>query len=165
MATLSSKIFMLLLLVLMAMNVQSQRPGTCPSTGPLNGAMQCNYDAMCPNGQKCCSIGATGYFYCATAITGSGGSVVKPGTCPAVPPGTAGICIAGCANDQSCSGNFKCCSNGCGTVCTAPSSTFTGSKPGNCPYITPYSSCSSYTRYCTSDVHCGGSLKCCSHGC
>ena len=42
----------------------------------------------------------------------------KIGTCP-VPEG-AGICVELCTSDFDCDGNQKCCSNGCGHVCTAP---------------------------------------------
>ena len=41
----------------------------------------------------------------------------KPGECPAVPPGTVGTCVEMCSNDDDCSDDKKCCSNGCGHVC------------------------------------------------
>lgn len=44
----------------------------------------------------------------------------KPGACPAVEPGTVGICVVGCAGDSSCPGDEKCCSNGCGSGCISP---------------------------------------------
>ena len=47
-------------------------------------------------------------------------AVVKEGMCPAVEPGTVGICIIACENDAHCEGSSKCCSNGCGTVCATP---------------------------------------------
>lgn len=110
-------------------------------------------------------IGTTGFHYCATPISGTSG-YDKPGFCPAVPPGTAGICITGCTNDQSCAGNNKCCSNGCGRVCTAPAATGgTGTKPGSCPYNNAAAFCGSTPRYCNSDANCGGSAKCCLHNC
>ena len=43
----------------------------------------------------------------------------KPGRCPA-PMRGAGICIQECNNDEGCSGNRKCCFNGCGHVCLDP---------------------------------------------
>ena len=44
-------------------------------------------------------------------------SVTKDGQCPAVQPGTVGICSEECGNDAHCPGTKKCCSNGCGHVC------------------------------------------------
>ena len=44
----------------------------------------------------------------------------KPGECPRVSPGTFGICLEACSNDADCSGNLKCCSNGCGHTCQTP---------------------------------------------
>ena len=46
--------------------------------------------------------------------------VIKDGQCPAVPTGVMGMCVNQCENDAHCSGNGKCCSNGCGKVCTEP---------------------------------------------
>ena len=43
--------------------------------------------------------------------------VVKPGFCPA--PGI-GICVELCGGDQTCPGDQKCCSNGCGHACMDP---------------------------------------------
>ncbi|GFS07993.1 chelonianin [Elysia marginata] len=40
--------------------------------------------------------------------------------CPPVPPGTSGICIHGCDDnnpEMACDEGYKCCSNGCGKVC------------------------------------------------
>lgn len=44
----------------------------------------------------------------------------KPGFCPAVESGQIGTCTQECSIDDDCKGNQKCCSNGCGHVCTAP---------------------------------------------
>ena len=44
----------------------------------------------------------------------------KEGYCPAPPNGTVGICGEFCTNDQDCTGNYKCCSNGCGHTCVPP---------------------------------------------
>ena len=44
----------------------------------------------------------------------------KPGFCPAVESDQLGSCQEECSNDDGCQGNQKCCSNGCGHVCTAP---------------------------------------------
>ncbi|KAK7108469.1 hypothetical protein V1264_016205 [Littorina saxatilis] len=52
--------------------------------------------------------------------TPSGPKCVKPGKCPATKKGTFGICLEACSSDASCSGDEKCCSNGCGHVCLDP---------------------------------------------
>ncbi|XP_021069658.1 WAP four-disulfide core domain protein 18 isoform X2 [Mus pahari] len=44
----------------------------------------------------------------------------KPGACPKLPPHNVGTCDERCTGDGSCSGNMKCCSNGCGHVCKPP---------------------------------------------
>ncbi|XP_076399155.1 WAP four-disulfide core domain protein 18-like [Peromyscus maniculatus bairdii] len=44
----------------------------------------------------------------------------KPGACPVLPPNTFGTCDERCTGDDSCSGEMKCCSNGCGHVCKPP---------------------------------------------
>lgn len=44
----------------------------------------------------------------------------KPGYCPAVDMHHVGICKSECSSDRDCQGERKCCSNGCGRVCSAP---------------------------------------------
>ena len=44
----------------------------------------------------------------------------KPGECPVLPPDAIGHCGELCFSDNSCPGTQKCCSNGCGHVCTGP---------------------------------------------
>ncbi|KAK7865258.1 hypothetical protein R5R35_012377 [Gryllus longicercus] len=44
----------------------------------------------------------------------------KPGRCPPVLPGQVGVCAEFCTGDNTCSGNMKCCSNGCGRSCQRP---------------------------------------------
>ncbi|XP_045368249.1 WAP four-disulfide core domain protein 18 [Camelus bactrianus] len=44
----------------------------------------------------------------------------RPGVCPEVPKGMAGICAEMCSGDESCPKGMKCCSNGCGHVCKLP---------------------------------------------
>ena len=43
----------------------------------------------------------------------------RPGECP-VNEGLVGACIEGCSSDSDCTDDVtqKCCSNGCGHVCT-----------------------------------------------
>ena len=38
--------------------------------------------------------------------------------CPPLPPDAIGICVELCSADDDCSEGEKCCSNGCGHVCT-----------------------------------------------
>ena len=73
---------------------------------PVMCRMYCEYGwAKGPDGCDICK--------CADAPT-------KPGFCPAVESGQLGTCVEECSNDNDCHGNKKCCSNGCGHVCTAP---------------------------------------------
>lgn len=46
-------------------------------------------------------------------------AINKPGDCPAV---TTGSCSTDCYSDADCSGDAKCCYNGCGQSCVQPSS-------------------------------------------
>ena len=47
-------------------------------------------------------------------------STAKPGFCPAVDIHHVGICKSECSSDRDCQGDKKCCSNGCGRICSAP---------------------------------------------
>ena len=38
--------------------------------------------------------------------------------CPVLPPGSVGFCEELCLNDADCTRGHKCCSNGCGHMCT-----------------------------------------------
>ena len=88
----------------------------------------------------------------------------KPGSCPDLIPGTAGICIQACNGDSGCSGDQKCCSNGCGNVCMAPVTVTPSSKPGFCrvPDTDSFGIC---IQACEDDSACPGFEKCCSNGC
>ena len=44
---------------------------------------------------------------------------MKSGECPNT-EGMIGICVEQCTADDSCEGEQKCCSNGCGHTCMAP---------------------------------------------
>jgi len=82
----------------------------------------------CPPGQSKCEC--SGGYYCTAPDAGCPpktlvcpvGSVLTPpkhrGTCPVVPPIGAAPCVWACQNDDSCPPNEKCCSNGCGKMCT-----------------------------------------------
>ena len=47
--------------------------------------------------------------------------LAKAGSCPAVYE-IKGTCLVDCHYDSGCNGEQKCCFNGCGMSCTAPSS-------------------------------------------
>ena len=40
--------------------------------------------------------------------------------CPAVPDDQVGSCVEACSDDNDCSGEMMCCSNGCGHTCMMP---------------------------------------------
>lgn len=50
----------------------------------------------------------------------------KPGHCPVVQPDQMGTCQHECDNDMACPDDQKCCSNGCGMVCSAVTLTTVG---------------------------------------
>ena len=50
----------------------------------------------------------------------SSSDVAKPGSCPA-PQLKGASCTVQCSTDDHCPGGEKCCSNGCGRTCSAPS--------------------------------------------
>ncbi|EDL96511.1 WAP four-disulfide core domain 2, isoform CRA_a [Rattus norvegicus] len=54
-------------------------------------------------------------------VTKEGGNGEKQGTCPSVDFPKLGLCEDQCQMDSQCSGNMKCCRNGCGKMgCTTP---------------------------------------------
>ncbi|CAG2224039.1 WFDC3 [Mytilus edulis] len=93
-------------------------------------------------------------------------SLVKPGFCPPVPKDSVGVCVEYCSSDDTCPGEQKCCSNGCGHFCSVP----TGGviprpvKPGFCPPV-PKDSVGVCVDECSSDDTCPGEQKCCSNCC
>ncbi|XP_031229613.1 LOW QUALITY PROTEIN: WAP four-disulfide core domain protein 2 [Mastomys coucha] len=55
------------------------------------------------------------------AVTRGGGDGEKQGSCPSVDFPKLGLCEDQCQADSQCSGNMKCCRNGCGKMaCTTP---------------------------------------------
>lgn len=54
--------------------------------------------------------------------------VQKQGDCPSPQraSGFAAACVESCSGDRECSGSKKCCSNGCGHTCQAPTNLYKG---------------------------------------
>ena len=112
----------------------------------------------------------------------------KPGLCPK--PSGPGICVEACSVDGDCKGAKKCCSNGCGHVCTKPQGMYLNYQhpwseirrctvvirmrnllaswflifPEFCPKPKP-DQIGIYVDACQGDDDCSGSAKCCSNGC
>uniref|UniRef100_A0A674CP29 WAP domain-containing protein n=1 Tax=Salmo trutta TaxID=8032 RepID=A0A674CP29_SALTR len=80
----------------------------------------------------------------------------KPGVCPRRRWGV-GICAELCSNDSDCPNDEKCCHNGCGHVCIAPT------QPGVCPRRRwGMGICA---ELCSNDSDCPNDEKCCHNGC
>ncbi|XP_029767613.1 whey acidic protein-like [Terrapene carolina triunguis] len=88
------------------------------------------------------------------AITGG-----RPGFCPE--PQGKGLCVERCREDEECPRGQKCCSNGCGHVCT---SLISAEKPGTCP-PDPAKCRHAAPPECDSDGGCPGRKKCCFRTC
>ncbi|XP_077980984.1 uncharacterized protein LOC144436154 isoform X2 [Glandiceps talaboti] len=92
----------------------------------------------------------------------------KPGMCPVLPQGVSGICMEACTSDDSCGGDTKCCSTGCGHLCMKPTPepvkpTEVQVNPGTCPAaVTSNIRCG---EECKTDSECGTEMKCCGNGC
>uniref|UniRef100_A0AAQ4PAD5 WAP domain-containing protein n=1 Tax=Gasterosteus aculeatus aculeatus TaxID=481459 RepID=A0AAQ4PAD5_GASAC len=69
-----------------------------------------------------------------------------------------GQCEELCSTDSDCLNDDKCCSNGCGHVCTAPYIV----KPGLCPAPQGITPCA---FLCNHDGQCPGDQKCCMISC
>ena len=153
------------------------KPGNCPppSLGRVDICKgQCSSDTSCPGNKKCCSIecGQTCVDPFSTpVIKPEIKPITKPGVCPPLDPGQVGTCISECSGDSACTGNQKCCSNGCGQTCIDPFSTpaikpviTPVTKPGTCPPVRQgqFGIC---VHRCSGDNGCNGDKKCCNNGC
>ncbi len=84
-------------------------------------------------------------------------------SCPPVSSDEAGLCSEECNSDSDCLAPHKCCSNGCGHVCTTP--TLTPYHPP--PYVCPTPS-EDIAGICTQECNttsCDSGYQCCSNGC
>uniref|UniRef100_A0A8C1P6W1 WAP domain-containing protein n=1 Tax=Cyprinus carpio TaxID=7962 RepID=A0A8C1P6W1_CYPCA len=82
----------------------------------------------------------------------------KPGVCPKIQ--ILGVCEELCSQDGDCLNDEKCCSNGCGHQCMAPSKV----KPGVCPRkALGIGLC--HVLECVDDIDCPNDEKCCSTKC
>ncbi|XP_078468534.1 uncharacterized protein LOC144731390 [Lampetra planeri] len=162
------------------------KPGSCPAM-PVGFKPTCDIrclnDDSCPDDQKCCSNGC-GRLCLRPA---SGIVAVKPGSCPTPPPGTVGTCDEACTDDESCPGEQKCCSNGCGHSCVEPQVLWLSDvqlpvlkpipvepgrvkpevRPGCCRDPDPFhiQFCIWKNDLCRGDGECPGAQKCCPHPC
>ncbi|XP_006821660.1 uncharacterized protein LOC100371432 [Saccoglossus kowalevskii] len=125
---------------------------------------ECRLDEECTADRKCCETGC-GMRCTTTTTTAHTTKTMKYGTCPA--PSFLKCEYANeCITDAECVENHKCCSNGCGRVCTPPK---TMEKYGRCPHnVVNSETCNSETiinHECSVDDQCTGSKKCCMQGC
>lgn len=145
--------------------------GTCPDSEPVQFITflhpcvdLCDADNDCPGLQICCSNGCA--RTCHNPILGKLTDdrvlldLEKTGYCPASNT-LGGVCDEECELDTHCKGNLKCCSNGCGLVCTAPEKA-KSRKPGVCPAGVTSNNCS---PQCLNDYDCPDDLLCCGTGC
>ncbi|XP_060079100.1 fibrillin-2-like [Ylistrum balloti] len=133
-----------------------------PGPGPLlskdgSSALLCEDNTTCPNAFSCLQMTGQSFRLCCPIRL----SPVKRGQCPPLTNGTIGICLEQCSDDTECSGNRKCCSNGCGHTCQNPVSPV---KRGQCPPLTN-GTIGICLEQCSDDTECSGNRKCCSNGC
>ncbi|XP_070557411.1 balbiani ring protein 3-like [Ptychodera flava] len=143
-----------------------EKPGECPVASGGGGfgicVEECSSDGDCSGDEKCCSNGCG--HTCVKPLQVS--DVEKPGECPVVHGNDGfGICVEECSSDSDCSGDEKCCSNGCGHTCVRPLQVADIEKPGECPFVRGNDRVGICVEECSSDGDCSGKDKCCSNGC
>lgn len=143
------------------------RPSKCPdmpATSNLTSCEpMCTSDRACSGDQICCPYGCS--TKCQDPVVKT--PTVKAGYCPVTPPNVrASTCFKACETDDDCSGNTKCCGNGCNKRCVVPRKKMPrASRPGSCPandIISPTTNCVSK---CSDDYACVENEKCCFNGC
>ncbi|KAE8575489.1 hypothetical protein XENTR_v10003851 [Xenopus tropicalis] len=88
---------------------------------------------------------------------------LKPGTCPPQRHKPAIFpfrCVSTCKNDDTCTGDKKCCFDNCQKICKPPAQ----ERPGECPIETRSNATDCYD-FCTDDNECSGGGKCCPSSC
>ncbi|CAH1796541.1 unnamed protein product [Owenia fusiformis] len=142
----NNKIIMMKLLLVIAIIgfVAEAESGSCPTLPPGTIGtcdVRCQSDSECRGSKMCCSNGC-GYACMDPALQDPTDEDIEPdfeilmepfdidateeevpvesASCPTLPPGTIGTCEVRCQSDGECQGSKKCCSNGCGYVCTDP---------------------------------------------
>ncbi|KAK6184837.1 hypothetical protein SNE40_007209 [Patella caerulea] len=166
----------ILTLLVLAANAQSQTNKLCPPPSPFSGPCvigpnSCTADKDCDSGKICCSEGCG--KECTTPLTNAQ-------LCPTPPDAAATSCLApvtdDCQDNSGCNEEQLCCKHPCGKRCQAP----VGSggdpsisppiepviRPGSCPV--PASGflvkCALNDR-CLEDSVCPGTQKCCKSPC
>uniref|UniRef100_A0A674CQJ0 WAP domain-containing protein n=1 Tax=Salmo trutta TaxID=8032 RepID=A0A674CQJ0_SALTR len=92
---------------------------------------------------------------------------VHPGVCPRRRWGM-GICAELCSNDSDCHKDEKCCYNGCGHDCIAPTQVGYGPRVTDTPiYLCPRRrwGMGICAELCSNDSDCPNDEKCCHNGC
>ncbi len=84
-------------------------------------------------------------------------------SCPPVSSDEAGLCSEDCSDDSDCPTPHKCCSNGCGHVCTPPTLTPYTPPPHLCP--TPNDDIAGMCTEECNTTSCDSGYQCCSNGC
>jgi len=159
--------------------LETARPGSCPNlTVPqfcIADANECEFDADCYPGMKCCSD--TCVKRCLYPVGLSLGSIAQitqgaaSGKCPIV--SASKRCHIGLAHtcniDVECPNGSYCCFDGCRKKCLDPNKDSAGAqgglKDGTCPILPPPEVCVSDVDECFIDWDCVGNRKCCSNGC
>ncbi|CAF0733401.1 unnamed protein product [Brachionus calyciflorus] len=158
------KYFLLLVVGLAVIqSANGQKRGICPETQTcsfknyLKSVLlniifgNCKDDSSCTGQTKCCQFSCDQSF-CLTPVK----PTVRPGQCP-IPTGPGG-CINGCESDDDCPiKSQKCCSNGCGSVCTDPVTV--------CPIDNTKIYCEVTNHTCSLDSHCQPGFRCCPRNC
>ncbi|PAV64551.1 hypothetical protein WR25_01649 isoform B [Diploscapter pachys] len=153
----------------------------CPADEPYISSIgvieTCADNSECPKEHFCHKVGiASGGICCIAPLP-----TINSGVCPIMTPQLdRPFCRLECKSDGDCTGNRKCCYDGCGTICRIPLPApispemiklITGSnedfnKPGDCPHVeTHEDSCEEGSHECTMDSDCSGVMRCCSNGC
>ncbi|XP_033641761.1 prestalk protein-like isoform X2 [Asterias rubens] len=139
--------------------------GLCPSVDEDTVGIcieSCQHDGNCTETQKCCTNGCG--HQCVQAVLPEQDEGTKMGDCPIPDRDVIGLCLEECSVDRDCSGDLKCCSNGCGHQCIEAVQERPVIHAGDCPLIDDgvFGVCS---ESCHHDGNCTETQKCCSNGC